>query len=112
VYLISDYLLDIITMGDNYCVLCQEDHQMSSYCVTVHAQCKGCGVRGHFRKDCSQQEQSSQEVEGNGINSQETKNGLFVKVKDCITPHSDIPESEEATGKIKFTGEQQNQTVG
>jgi hypothetical protein len=38
-------------MEDNYCVLCQEPHQMTQSCLQdVH--CKKCGEKGHLRKEC------------------------------------------------------------
>jgi len=35
-----------------YCVLCQEEHAMTAKCIILNVKCKGCGRRGHLRKDC------------------------------------------------------------
>ena len=37
---------------NKYCVLCQEEHVMTAKCIVVNVECKGCGQRGHLRKDC------------------------------------------------------------
>jgi hypothetical protein len=42
-------------MLDNYCVLCQEHHQMTQSCLQdVH--CKKCGEKVHLRKECDRPE--------------------------------------------------------
>ena len=38
-------------MDLDYCLLCQESHQMTRYCL-LSAKCKGCGLLGHLRFDC------------------------------------------------------------
>ena len=39
-----------------YCILCQEEHVTEVKCF-VNVECKGCGQRGHIKKDCSRGEQ-------------------------------------------------------
>ena len=36
--------------GDDYCILCQDDHKMVPSSCYI---CRTCGVRGHLSKDCS-----------------------------------------------------------
>ena len=42
-------------MEDNYCVLCQEHHQMTQSCLQ-DVECKKCGEKGHLRKECDRLE--------------------------------------------------------
>ena len=51
----------------DYCLLCQEHHRMTSSCYW----CKGCGARGHLRKDCPVK-----------VEPKEEKSELKTKVKD------------------------------
>ena len=85
---------------------------MSQYCVLLHAQCKGCGKIGHFRKDCSLKQKSTV-VEEISSNSLETRNVVLAVLGSSLTLDRDPPEDGEAmtgepTGKIKLTEEQKN----
>ena len=85
-------------MEENYCVLCQDAHQMSQQCVANNVQCKGCGKKGHVRKDCSEQESSAQ-PEPSSSNSTETQNDDFSEQR--IGSCKDIPGQGAANPKAK-----------
>ena len=101
-------------------MLCQDAHKMSQQCVANNVQCKGCGKKGHVRKDCSVQESFAQ-PEPNSSNSTETQNKDLSEKR--IGFCKDIPRQSEANSKVKtpkrnlkrrtfnFTEDQKNQII-
>ena len=105
-------------MEENYCVLCQDAHKMSQQCVANNVQCKGCGKKGHVRKDCSEQE-SSPQPEPNNLKETQNDDSSEQRIGSCKdipgqgedTLEAKMPKNDMKRRTFNFTEEQKNQII-